>query len=243
MYDIWMAIVGYVGALLTALYTFRLIFRVLPGKPCPEAQELIDTGHVVPRPPRSTRRPERSRTPTSASPAPTTTSPSSRGRCAVAMARARLPRALRRPGPGAGRRRRRSSSFLDPVFADSPLSRDPPLGRRRVGAASRSARAISLLGIGIACCSTCARPELPAMLIRQRLRPLHTSLVNKWYFDEAIDFLDRAPGAGDRPLRQPHLRAPRRRRPRQRHQGDRRRRRRHRPRRAERLRAQLRAAR
>src|SRR4029078_11158437 len=39
-------VLGYVGALMTAVYTFRLIFRVLPGKPCPEAQELIDTGHV-----------------------------------------------------------------------------------------------------------------------------------------------------------------------------------------------------
>ena len=38
---------GYLGALLTAIYTFRLIFRVLPGRPCKEAQELIDSGHVV----------------------------------------------------------------------------------------------------------------------------------------------------------------------------------------------------
>ena len=38
---------GYVGALLTAIYTFRLVFRVLPGEPCKEAQELIDTGHVA----------------------------------------------------------------------------------------------------------------------------------------------------------------------------------------------------
>ena len=45
MYE-WMAIGGYVGAFLTAVYTFRLVFRVLPGKPCPEAQELIDSGHL-----------------------------------------------------------------------------------------------------------------------------------------------------------------------------------------------------
>ena len=32
---------------MTAIYTFRLIFRVLPGRPCKEAQELIDSGHVV----------------------------------------------------------------------------------------------------------------------------------------------------------------------------------------------------
>ena len=32
--------------LLTAIYTFRLIFRVLGAEPCAEAQHLIDTGHV-----------------------------------------------------------------------------------------------------------------------------------------------------------------------------------------------------
>jgi len=40
-------VLGYVGALMTAVYSFRLVFRVLPGTPCPEAQELIDTGHVA----------------------------------------------------------------------------------------------------------------------------------------------------------------------------------------------------
>jgi NADH-quinone oxidoreductase subunit L len=62
----WMAIGGYVGAFLTALYTFRLIFRVLPGKPCEEAQHLIDTGKLY-HGRRSTRRPKSARTPTSAS--------------------------------------------------------------------------------------------------------------------------------------------------------------------------------
>src|SRR3954465_5822106 len=52
MYDIFQ-ILGYLGALLTAVYTFRLIFRILPGTPCPEAQELIDTGHVAHEPPRN----------------------------------------------------------------------------------------------------------------------------------------------------------------------------------------------
>src|SRR3954449_9771081 len=42
-----MAVLGYVGAFMTAVYSFRLVFRVLPGTPCKEAQELEDTGHVV----------------------------------------------------------------------------------------------------------------------------------------------------------------------------------------------------
>ena len=46
----WMAIGGYVGAFLTALYTFRLIFRVLPGKPCEEAAAPDRHRRAVPRP-------------------------------------------------------------------------------------------------------------------------------------------------------------------------------------------------
>src|ERR1700709_40198 len=52
MYTIF-TVLGYFGALLTAIYTFRLIFRVLPGKPCAEAQELTDNGHAAPPTPRN----------------------------------------------------------------------------------------------------------------------------------------------------------------------------------------------
>ncbi len=79
MYMIF-TVFGYVGALLTAVYTFRLIFRILPGTPCKEAQELIDTR---PRRPRGAAQPghrrargHRRRLPR----APNTTSPSSPGR-------------------------------------------------------------------------------------------------------------------------------------------------------------------
>jgi NADH-quinone oxidoreductase subunit L len=50
MYE-WMAIGGYVGAFLTAIYTFRLVFRVLPGDPCPEAEHLIESGELYHGPP------------------------------------------------------------------------------------------------------------------------------------------------------------------------------------------------
>ena len=36
---------GYLGALLTAIYTFRMIFRAFYGDPCPEARELAG-GHL-----------------------------------------------------------------------------------------------------------------------------------------------------------------------------------------------------
>ena len=77
--------------------------------------------------------------------------------------------------------------FLEPVFAESPLSHiHPTVGAEWVGLGIGAA--ISLAGIGIAYWLYIVRPETPAELIR-RLRPVHTLLVNKWYFDEAIDFL------------------------------------------------------
>src|SRR5205085_3027047 len=38
-------VIGYIGALLTAIYTFRMIFRAFLGEPCPEAKEL-EQGHI-----------------------------------------------------------------------------------------------------------------------------------------------------------------------------------------------------
>jgi NADH-quinone oxidoreductase subunit L len=77
--------------------------------------------------------------------------------------------------------------FLDPVFADSPLARIvPSVGASWAGLAVGAA--ISVAGIGVAYWLYVLRPETPAALIR-RFGPLHTFLVNKWYFDEAIDVL------------------------------------------------------
>ena len=139
-----------------------------------------------------------------------------------------------------GRRRRRSPSSST---RSSPTRRWPrsTLGSAPPGPAWRSARAISLVGIGIAYWLYIARPETPAPLIR-RLRPLHTFLANKWYFDELIDILVVRPALAvgrfansvfERFVVDGLV---------TRHRGDRARRRRRRPRRPERLRPQLRAA-
>ena len=72
-------VVGYVGAFLTAIYTWRMIFRAFWGEPCPRRASSSRATSTTPRRP-STRPTARSRTPTSASPAPSTTSPSARCR-------------------------------------------------------------------------------------------------------------------------------------------------------------------
>jgi NADH-quinone oxidoreductase subunit L len=77
--------------------------------------------------------------------------------------------------------------FLDPAFAYSPLAAiHPTAGAEWRGLAIGGA--ISLLGIATAWLLWVARPQLPA-LFRERLRPVYLLAVNKWYFDEAIDFL------------------------------------------------------
>ena len=40
-------VLGYLGAFLTALYTFRMIFRAFLGPECKEARELRETGHIA----------------------------------------------------------------------------------------------------------------------------------------------------------------------------------------------------
>jgi NADH-quinone oxidoreductase subunit L len=178
-------VLGYVGALITAVYAFRLVFRVLPGKPCEEAQELIETGHVAHEEPRN---------PATGEPEDTDVGfPGSehhiaeqnwpmRTAMAVLATLALFGGLVQVPGVD-----HVITSFLDPVFHDSPLAHIHP----SAGAEWRGlgiGGVISLSGIGLAYLLYVARPELPAILQR-RLRPLYTLFVNKWYFDEAIDLL------------------------------------------------------
>ena len=209
-------VLGYFGALLTAIYTFRLIFRVLPGKPCQEAQELIDTGHVPHAPPVQPgdrrRGGHRGRLPRRRPPHRRAVAGRCGWRWACSPSCALFAGLVQVPGVDDV-----VTNFLDPVFADSPLAAIvPSVGAAWAGLAIGAA--ISVAGIGIAYClyiaapgdaggadpSACARstPSSQQVVLRRGDR-----------------LPDRAAGAGDRPLRQPRLRALRRRRPRQRHRG------------------------
>ena len=98
------AIGGYVGALMTAFYAFRIGFRVVAGKPCKEAQEL-EEGHIHHAPPTNPHTGEAEDTDVGF--------PGHEHHIAerewpmrVAMARARVRGAVRGPDPDPGRRRR-----------------------------------------------------------------------------------------------------------------------------------------
>ncbi len=178
-------VLGYLGALLTAIYTFRLIFRILPGRPCKEAQELIETGHVAHEPPRNPATGEEEDTDVGFPGAEHHIAEGSwpmRAAMGVLAFLALVGGLVQVPGLDEV-----ITHFLDPVFHDSPLAEiHPSTGADWFGLTIGGA--ISIVGIGIAYWLYVLRPEAPAALIR-RLRPVHTFLVNKWYFDEAIDIL------------------------------------------------------
>jgi NADH-quinone oxidoreductase subunit L len=179
-------VLGYFGALLTAIYTFRLIFRVLGGEPCAEAEHLIETGHVV-----------HAETPFNPATGETEDtdvgfpgadhhiaeqSPSMKVAMGILAFLALFAGFVQVPGVD-----KAITNFLSPVFADSPLAAIHPSNTASwVGLAIGAA--ISLAGIGIAWVLYVARPEIPGRL-QQRFSAVHTFLYNKWYFDEAIDIL------------------------------------------------------
>jgi NADH-quinone oxidoreductase subunit L len=178
-------VLGYVGALLTAVYTFRLIFRVLPGKPCKEAQELIDTGHLAHEPPRNPASGEEEDTEVGF-PGPehhiAEQAPSMKIAMGVLSVLALFAGFVQVPGLD-----HMVTSFLEPVWEGSPLAAiEPSTAASWVGLAIGAA--ISVAGIGIAYFAYVLRPELPGKLI-ERFGWLHTFLYNKWYFDELIDLL------------------------------------------------------
>ncbi len=178
-------VLGYLGALLTAVYTFRLVFRVLPGKPCKEAQELIDSGHVAHEPPRNPATGELEDTEVGYPGAEhhiADQTPSMKIAMAVLSVLALFAGFVQVPGLD-----RMVTNFLDPVFAGSPLAAiEPSTGAAWTGLAIGAA--ISVAGIAIAYWAYVLRPEVPGKLI-ERFGWLHTFLVNKWYFDELIDIL------------------------------------------------------
>ncbi|MGN6274878.1 MAG: NADH-quinone oxidoreductase subunit L [Solirubrobacterales bacterium] len=178
-------VLGYFGALLTAIYTFRLIFRVLPGKPCPEAQELIDTGHVHHAHPFNPATGEEEDTDVGF-PGPVhhvaEGSAPMRWAMGVLAFLALTGGLIQMPGID-----NVVANWLDPVFADSPLAAiHPSTSWSWIGLGIGGV--ISLVGIWIAHYLYVAEPEAPRRL-EARFRSLHGFLFQKWYFDEAIDFL------------------------------------------------------
>jgi len=186
---LWAA--GYVGALLTALYTFRMIFRAFLGEPCAEARELIETGHL-----------HHAEAPTN--PANGEIEDTDVGfpgpdhavaERAVPMRAAMGTLALLSIVGGIVAIPHVTSwldHFLAPTFADSTLVGNASNGVLALGLILGAV--VSLGGVAAAYFIWVARPALAGQL-RERFAPLATLFENKWYFDELIDTLVVRPGA------------------------------------------------
>jgi NADH-quinone oxidoreductase subunit L len=187
-----LGIAGYAGALLTGIYTFRMIFRAFLGEPVDEAREL-EAGHLAHHdgPPRNPLTGEEEDTDVGF-PGPGHFIAEREWPMRIAMGSLALlaivAGALQIPGIDD-----KVSQFLRPTFADSKfLHADVPTGASWVGLLIGAA--IALAGIGIAYRLWVASPATPVTL-RERLSGLHRFLYNKWYFDELIDLIVVRPAA------------------------------------------------
>jgi NADH-quinone oxidoreductase subunit L len=183
-------VAGYIGAILTAIYTWRMIFRAFWGDPCPEAREL-EEGHL--------HHPEAPYNPANGEIEDTDVGfpgpehaiaerqlPMKAAMSALAVL-AVIGGALQIPFVTSA-----LEHFLDPSFADSRLDLSPSDGLVVVGLVVGAVLAVG--GIWIAYVVWVARPGTSER-VRERFAFLHRLFVNKWYFDELIDLVVVRPAA------------------------------------------------
>jgi NADH-quinone oxidoreductase subunit L len=175
---------GYIGALLTAFYAFRIIFRVFWGEPVEEAREL-EQGHLAHAEPENPMSGEKEDTEIGFPGAEHHIAERDWPMWLAMSVLAFLSifgGALQIPGIDDV-----IDKFLHGSFLNSTLYEDfPSIAADWEGLAVGGT--VAVIGIAIAHRVYVARPGTTAALI-ERLRPVHTFLVNKWYFDELYDAL------------------------------------------------------
>jgi len=181
----WISIGMLIGAFVTAIYSFRIIFRILPGPACEEAEHLVETGHVVHGHPENPVTGEAEDTEVGypgeehhiAEQAPgMKIAMSVLGLLALVGGLVQIPGVTEV-----------ITEFLAPAFGDSHFAHmHPSTGEAWAGLVKGGV--ISIAGILVAWFLYVSRPELPGRLQRS-LAPLHTLFVNKWYGDELVDLL------------------------------------------------------
>jgi NADH-quinone oxidoreductase subunit L len=186
-------VLGYLAALMTAIYSFRLIFRVFWGEPVPEAREL-EEGHLhhaevhvnptdgevedtdvgFPGPDHFVAERER----------PMTVAMGTLALLASVGGIVLIPFGAFDP----------LDKFLEPSFADSRYfaTLHPSDGLTAFGLVLGAA--LGLLGVAVAYTVWVRRPGLSAALIA-RFPRVHALLVNQWYFDQILDALFVRPAA------------------------------------------------
>ena len=179
-----LGVVGYLGALLTGVYTFRMIFRAFFSEPCEEAREL-EHGHLhhadVPRNPMTGEEEDTD----VGFPGPGHFIAEREIPMKIAMSAlavlAVIGGLIQIPGIDDA-----VTKFLEPTFADSKyvhveVSTGPAWLGLVIGAL------IAISGVTIAYRIWVVRVGTSTRL-RERFSGVYVFLSNKWYFDEIIDF-------------------------------------------------------
>jgi NADH-quinone oxidoreductase subunit L len=186
-------VAGYVGALLTAVYTFRMIFRAFHGEPVAEAREL-EAGH--PHHAEVGRNPATGEEEDSDVGFPGPIHAIAERALPMRVAMGVL--ALGAVGAGLVQIPKVDfviDDFLRPSFAGSKLY-EPHTRNGLLVFGLALGTLLALIGIALAHRVWVARPG-SATAIRTRTRAgraLHELFVNKWYFDELIELLVVRPG-------------------------------------------------
>jgi NADH-quinone oxidoreductase subunit L len=184
-------VAGYLGAFLTAIYTFRMIFRAFHGEPVPEAREL-ESGHLhhaeTPRNPANGEEEDLD----VGFPGPT----HAIAERALPMKVAMTMLAIGASGIGLVQIPKVDfviDDFLRPTFASSPLY-EPHTKTGLLWFGLALGTVLGLAGIALAYRIWVARPGT-APAIQARMGAVYELLVHKWYFDELIDLLVVRPAA------------------------------------------------
>jgi NADH-quinone oxidoreductase subunit L len=178
------AVGGYLAALLTAFYAFRIGFRVTAGDPSPEAREL-ERGHLAHAEPENPATGEREDTDVGF-PGPEhhiaeREMPMKAAMAALAVLSI-LGGVLQIPGLTHEIESFFAGTFEESVFHEAvPSASSAWLG---LGAGSL----IAIAGIAAAYVAYVRRPGV-TLRLRDRLSGLHRFLSGKWYFDELLDAL------------------------------------------------------
>jgi NADH-quinone oxidoreductase subunit L len=180
-----LAVFGFIGSFLTAIYTFRMIFRAFWGDPVEEAREL-EHGHLYHAPEHTNPASGEVEDTDVGFPGPDHHIAEREASMKFAMGclavLATVGGAVQIPGVTSV-----LHNFLEPTFADSKfVDLEPSDGLTIVGLLTGTVLAIA--GIALAYHLWVRRIEAPRAL-RARLAGPYRFFSNKWYFDEAINFL------------------------------------------------------
>jgi NADH-quinone oxidoreductase subunit L len=178
-------VVGYITALMTAIYTWRMIFRAFWGEPVEQAREL-EHGHLWHAPQPTNPATGEIEDTDVGFPGPehhiAERSPAMKTAMAVLAVGATIGGVVLIPKTTTW-----LDTFLEPTFATGASVHHPSDGLIFFGLALGAA--LGLLGIYIAYVIWGRENGERAAALRARVPALHRFFVNKWYFDEAIDFL------------------------------------------------------